>query len=508
MDKLHVALIAPYGIESSGIRHLSSYLRAHGRQVSIIFFKNWTNHGAPAPTETELDLLVSLLRDLRASLVGMGFVSSYFPVLKPVIRRIREDTGLPMILGGVHPTAMPEQCLDVADMICVGEGEEALLEVSDKLAAGEPVHDVANIWTREGDRIVKAPLRRPIQDLDSLPCRDFGGDHMYEIARNRLRQGDPMLDLAEFRVYTSRGCPYHCTYCYNSVLAARYQGMGPHYRQRSVGNVIGEIRDARERFKRMREVVFDDDVFLPGREWLEEFIDVYPREIGLPFRCMLHPDDVDRDTLARLKRAGLRRVLIGVQTGSPRESEDVFGRPLDTGKVVDFGRLCREIGIDAAYDFILDDPLATEVDKRQTIELALQLPRPFVLFLYSLSAFPGTSLTSRLLELGLISKEEVEGECSKATVQHRATLFYPRPVYDAFVIAMLTLASKSFVPRKLLWWVCRHGLFQRHPRPLLVVAYACNLIKIAGIALKLIARGELTMFRLRQHWNPRTMLIQ
>lgn len=508
MDQFHVALIAPYGIESSGIRHLSAYLRERGHRVSIIFLKYWSNQGVAPPTKKELDALVSHLRSLAPSLVGIGFVSSYFPVLKPLIRRVRDEVSAPLILGGVHPTAEPEKCLAEADLICVGEGEGALLDIVERMRNGEPVRTVPNIWTRTNGRTVANPLRPPIADLDSLPFRDFGGEHIFEIAGNRLRQRDPMLDLAEFRVYTSRGCPFHCGYCYNDVVARRYQGLGPLYRQRSVTHVIGELRLAMERFKRIREVVFDDDVFLPGREWLEEFLDVYPREVGLPFRCMLHPDHVDRDTLRRLKQAGLRRVLVGVQTGSPRESTEIFLRNLDSQKVIDFGEACRETKIDAAYDFILDNPLATEADKRQTIQLVLDLPRPFVLFLYSLSAFPGTALTDVLLDRGIITQDEVEGECSKATVQHRATLSYPRPAFDAFVIAMLTLASKSFLPQMLLRWIYRRTFFGRHPRPLLIFAYTCNLAKIAGIAIKLLVRGEMTLFRIRQHWNPRTMLIQ
>ena len=508
MDQFHVVLVAPYGIESSGTRHLSAYLRERGHRVSIIFFKYWSNQGVASPTARELDTLVSHLRSLAPSLVGIGFVSSYFPVLRPVMRRIRDDVGVPLILGGVHPTAEPEKCLAEADLVCLGEGEGALLDAVERLRVGKSVRDVPNIWTRAEGTSVTNPLRSPIADLDSLPFRDFGGEHIFEIDGNRLRQRDPMLDLAEFRIYTSRGCPFHCGYCYNDVVARRYQGLGPLYRQRSVTHVIGELRLAMERFRRIREVVFDDDVFLPGREWLEEFLDLYPGEVGLPFRCMLHPDQVDRDTLRRLKQAGLRRVLVGVQTGSPRESSEIFLRTLDSQKVIDFGETCREMNVDAAYDFILDNPLATEDDKRQTIQLVLDIPRPFVLFLYSLSAFPGTALTGMLLDRGIITPDEVEGECSKATVQHRATLFYPRPAFDAFTIAMLTLASKSFLPKMLLRWIYRRALFERHPRPLLLFAYACNLVKISGIAVKLIARGEMTLFRIRQHWNPRTMLIQ
>ena len=508
MDQFHVALVAPYGIESSGIRHLSAYLRERGHRVSITFFKYWSNQGVTPPTKRELDVLVSHLRSLTPSLVGMGFVSSYFQVLKPMMRRVRDEVDAPLVLGGVHPTAEPEPCLAEADLVCIGEGEGALLDVVERMRNCEPVQTIPNVWTQADGRTVTNPLRPPIADLDSLPFRDFGGEHIFAITGGRMRRCDPLLDLAEFRVYTSRGCPFHCGYCYNDVVASRYQGLGPLYRQRSVGHVVGELRLGMERFKRIREVVFDDDVFLPGREWIEEFLDVYPKEVGLPFRCMLHPDRVDQETLRHLKHAGLRRVLVGVQTGSPRESSEIFLRNLAPRKVIDFGEACRETKIDAAYDFILDNPLATEADKRQTIELVLDLPRPFVLFLYSLSAIPGTAVTGMLLDRGIITPDEVEGECSKATVQHRATLFHPRPAFDAFMIAMLTLTSKSFLPKAFLRWLYRRSFFERHPRPLLLFAYACNLAKIAGIAVKLFFRGEITLFRIRQHWNPRTMLIQ
>ncbi len=508
MSNFRVALIAPYGIENNGIRHIVAYLRQRGYDAPLIFFKNWTNYGAFPPTDKEMDLLLGLLRDLRVDLIGLGFVSSYFPIMAPIIRRIRSELDAPVVLGGIHATAKPERCLEIADIVCVGEGEAAMAELVDRLAAEQPVDDVANLWLKKDGEVNANPVRPLIPDLDSLPFREFSGKDVFEITRNKLSAREPIFELSEFRIYTSRGCPYACTYCYNSFVRRMYKGEPNYYRQRSVQHVIDELKYVKPKFKHLRKVVIDDDVFLPGSEWIEEFIEKYPKEIGLPFECMLHPDAVDEAALRRLKEAGLRRVLIGVQTGSPREAREVFGRSLDTRKIIDFGRLCRRHRIESAYDFIVDNPLATEEDKRATIDLVLSLPRPFNLFLYSLTAFPGAVLTEKLIEKGVISERDVEGERSKATVQHRATFAYPRPPFDAFELALLSLASKSFVPKWFVRWLYRREQLSRHPAPLLAFAYACNVVKILGIAAKMMLRGEFTMFRVRQHWRPRSLLIQ
>ena len=501
-------MVVLYGVENSGVRYVASALRESGHRATLVFFKEWVNNAVERPTHTERELLVSLLREQGVDVVGLSFGSSYFKIASELTQHVRAALDVPIVFGGIHATVEPEQCCEVADYVCVGEGEAAAVELANRLAAGEDASDIPNIWLRREGRLAANPVRPLVSDLAGLAFPSYGHVDSYAIEHDRLAAHDPLAAVRDYRVYTSRGCPFRCAYCYNSTMRELYRGKGRYYRVREPESVLEELQAVRRANPSLRKIIFDDDVFVADKGWLDAFLPRYKQDVALPFECMLHPNMLDADYLERLKDAGLRHLQVGIEAGSEKEGRDIYDRPVGQDKILEFGQLNRRLKIDIVYDVIIDNPLATEWDKRQLFEFVLRLPRPFKVFIYSLTAFPKTSITRKLLDRGVISEEDVEGRAEKALKQFRITLDYPRPKFDQFVLALLVMSSKSFVPKGLLRLLYRIRLFERHPRPLLMMAFACNAVKMASIALSMLLRGELSAFKFRQYAKLSKMLTQ
>jgi radical SAM superfamily enzyme YgiQ (UPF0313 family) len=109
-----------------------------------------------------------------------------------------------------------------------------------------------------------------------------------------------------------------------------------------------------------------------------------------------------------LKESGLKNVIMGIQSGSPRVREEFMGRHTPQSKILESARILRKYRLRVGYDFIADNPYETEDDRRETLELITRLPRPFQLDFFSIGMFPGTKLTDRALRDGVIRLEDVE----------------------------------------------------------------------------------------------------
>jgi len=454
-------------------------------------------------------MLLSHLRAISPRLVGISVMSSLLPVAKDLTRRIREELKVPVIWGGIHPTAFPEECLQEADFVCRGEGEEILPELLRRLETGEPLSGVAGLGYRNGGEILVNPVRPLIQDLDSLPMPDLGDDNKVLIDGEHLIPGEPILAGAEYRIYISRGCPFSCSYCYNSILRKLYLGKGKYYRFRSVEHVMSELETVKESLPRLRRIKIDDDTaFCYGKKWLDDFCEQYPRRIGVPFECLIHPHLLRRDILEKLKKAGLVKIQVGIESGSDRELEDDFHRVGAYDRIREFGRWNRELKLEVVYDVIIDNPVATTEDKIKQVEYLLELERPFKVYLYSLNHFPGTELTNRLLEQGIITPSEVEGEAAKSWRQFRVDFSYPRGPEDRFFLALLVLASHPWVPRSILKRLLKSNFLRKRPGLLWYAMIAGNSVRMAGVGLQMLFRGELTMFKIRQYGSFSRMISQ
>jgi len=508
MASVHFGLVVLYGVENAGVRYVASALRDRGHEATLVFFKEWVNNANVRPTEEEKGSLLSVLKEREVDVVGISFGSSYFRIACDLAEFIKGQMDVPLVFGGIHATVVPEDCVGVADYVCVGEGEEAAVELADALAEGRGGRDIEGIWSlRDGEPVVTS-VRPLIGDLDRLSFPSYGHPDSYVIEHGEIRRSDPLAEIRDYRVYTSRGCLFRCAYCYNSTMRRLYRGKGKYYRLRSPESVLEELNAVRRTNPSIRKIIFDDDVFVSDEEWLNAFLPEYKRQVGLPFECMLHPNMLDEGYLTRLKDAGLCHLQVGIEAGTEEEGRDVYDRPVGQAKILEFAELNRQLKIDIVYDVIIDNPLATERDKRELLEFVLRLRRPFKMFIYSLTAFPKTGITQKLLERGMIAPDEVEGRAEKALTQFRITMDYPRPKLDQFLLALLVMSSKSFVPRWVLRLLCRLTVFERYPRPLLLAAFVCNVLKMGGIALSMLLRGEMSAFKVRQYASVSKMLTQ
>lgn len=494
-----VGILSMYDVENNAVRVLAATLRLGGHHCTEIYFKDWiSNHIDPA-TEIEIQNLLRLIRDQELDLVCFSIrASAYAQQAKILTRHIHQETGAAVLWGGMHPTLVGATCIEEADLLLQGEGELALLEFCDRLKRGDDISTAPNVWIRTDDgRIIKNKLRSLVENLDTLAYRDYHThDDKFFLWQKNVAKGDPMHGDPVFQMMGSRGCIYKCSYCYNSTYKKDVYPGQKWFRVRSPRSMVDEIKAARAHwgFKRIR---FDDEVFNFQYDWLEDFCKVYPNEVGLPFEVFIEPKLVNEDRMRMLRDAGLVSVYMGVQS-SERVTGHLYDRRVKNQTIGEIAQLYHRLGIKPHFQLIFDDPVSTAEDRQKLFEMISTFPHPFDLYLFSMTVFPGSELNHKLIESGIISDYDVEGENARIFYQHRINLEYPRPTEDTFWIALTQMLSKPFVPRPLLKALSKVEFLKKHPWPLIKMAHAANYAKMGTTAAQMVADGEMTKTLMRR----------
>jgi anaerobic magnesium-protoporphyrin IX monomethyl ester cyclase len=252
--------------------------------------------------------------------------------------------------GGPHPTFFPDMITEPGvDGICVGEGEGAMLDLADALARRNGTYDtnLPNWWFNVEGEVVKNLPRPLIHDLSALPHPD------------RALVYDKYPDLAASQIkhfISSRGCPYACTYCFNHAYYQIYKGER-RGQQRSVDDVIAEVKAVRARWP-LEQAVFIDDLFVIYNDWLEEFAEKWPREVGLPFFANVRANLLVKDPykVELLKKAGCGTVSMGIEAANDRIRVELLKRRMTRQDMIEAGRMVRAAGIHITATNILGLP--------------------------------------------------------------------------------------------------------------------------------------------------------
>jgi len=403
-----------------GVGYLSSVLKAHGHETSLLILD--TND-----KNTVIERMETFLPDV----VALSTFSNQMKLVKYVTCTIRSISSVPIIAGGIHATLVPEEVLAVEGITGVvrGEGEHALLEYVNALHDKKDVYGIANFMFLRKGTVVKNDVRALI-DLDSLPFpdREIYGDYQTILTRNKNTIG------AEFMI--GRGCAYECGYCSNHKIKELYSGHshGSFIRKRSVDNVIREMQCVLGRYTDISLIGFHDDIFPMDLDWLEEFAQKYSKKISLPFWCNARVDLLNEKNLRILKRAGCMRLHMGVESGSERIKKEILGRNITNQKVIDTFRLVKSMGFKTLAFNMIGIPEESQEDIEQTIALNKSI-KPHWLLVSLFYPFPGTNLYSKCLQNGTLGSNDVESyyECNSSIsnnqISREKLLFY----YNNFV---------------------------------------------------------------------------
>lgn len=309
---------------------------------------------------------------------------------------------LPIVWGGVHATLLPEQTLrnPLADVVVVGEGEATFPELVAALAQGTPLGRVPGLAFRENGAAVRTPPR-PYVDLDAQPPLPY---HLVDLAKYRRR----LFGIDHVSFNSSRGCVFRCSFCWDPVMHGRT------WRAMSPDTVVGHLeRIVREHG--LRGFLFTDDHFFIDMDRAHRILErIVSSGLGISIsKLQIRADGVNRldaDFLDLMVRAGVKRVSVGVESGSQRML-DLLHKDLRAEEVVAANRKLAAYPIVPVYLFMMGLPTETPEDLRQSVALAVQLTdeNPQAVKTFNIyTPYPGTELYARCVAMGLDEPERLE----------------------------------------------------------------------------------------------------
>ena len=302
-----------------------------------------------------------------------------------------------IIWGGVHPSVLPEQTViePYIDYVAVGAGEYTLLELVKHLENGsEAIGEIKGLVYKEDGQVFKNEARPFIKDLNELP--------------------DPawhLLDVAKYwavTLNTSRGCPFHCTYCYNSGFHNGYRG------DFAAERIISQLEHLQERYG-VKFIRFFEDNFTFNRKRLREFCHlVISKKIKVKWDCEARAD-LSREDIALMARAGCVSVGLGIETGSPRMLA-FMKKGVDLNKVEKSFWLFVKYKIAPRLYIMEGVPTETIEDFVLSQDLMDRLDKPPYLYM-KFVPYPGTPLFDDCVARGLITPPQKLGEWASFTTR-------------------------------------------------------------------------------------------
>ena len=334
--------------EPQGIMSMSAVLKEAGHEVAL----------AVAAQEDPVKLAEGFQPDIVGYSVMTGSQRYYFE-LNHKIKKALGDREPISVFGGPHPTFFPDMVEEPSvDGVCVGEGEGPIVDLANALSNGGFHPDLPNWWFKADGEIVKNPVRPLIRKLGDLPMPDRSLIYdKHEVAR--------ISPIKHFMA--SRGCPYNCTYCFNHAWYQIYTREKRGY-QRSVDSVIEEVLWVHEHYP-LEQVVFLDDLFIIFVDWLEEFAERFPKEVGLPFFCNVRANLLTPEKVALLKQGGANTVSMGIESGNDELRNGLLKRKMPRDTIVEAGRMLDDAGINLTATNIMALPTATLEDDFATMHL-------------------------------------------------------------------------------------------------------------------------------------------
>ena len=313
-----------------------------------------------------------------------------------------KDAKIPSIMGGVFITAAPEKAISYpqVQMIGLGEGEETVSEIAERIRNGESCEDVRNVWLKRPDgSIVKNPMR-PLVDINK-PLPDFS---LFDEARFYRPMGGRIFKTVPLETY--RGCPYTCSFCNSpmQVEVMRENKLGSFLRRKRMDVVRDEIKHLVDEYSPEFLYIIDDSFLARPESEIRDFVEMY-KEFRIPFWCNTRPENMTPERMELLRSINCYRISFGLEHGNEDYRKRVLLRhPTNEELLKKFDVIARG-KIAFSINNIVGFPDETREMVFETIELNRQLRNYDSLTVSIFTPYHGTKLRQLAVERGYLEPD-------------------------------------------------------------------------------------------------------
>lgn len=349
----------PSGDPPLGVGYIASNLRKNDFDVKIFdttFMKSY-------------EQLYSQIRKSKFDIIGISVMTTMLQDSLQIAKWIKKHSpGTLVVFGGPHPTVLPKEVLKNpnVDVVCIGEAEQTFLNLVKNLNNLKKVKGIA--YKEHGDIIFNDP-QMPIENLDSLPFPALDLIDMEKYFKIWFQLDSVSINLKGLGMISSRGCPFNCSYCQPTL----FKLFGKKLRKRSPKNIVKEIIHWKQKYN-INALLFTDDTFTLDKKWVYNVCDeIIAEDLNIIWDCNTRANLVDEQMFKHMREAGLRKVSMGIESGSQRVLDQIYQKQIKIEDVIKSTNFLNRIGIKIQGHFMLGAPTETEEEINKTISFAKQL---------------------------------------------------------------------------------------------------------------------------------------
>jgi anaerobic magnesium-protoporphyrin IX monomethyl ester cyclase len=379
--KMKIVFIQNFWFEFIGTMYLSAILKEKGHETDLFIF------------DGEEGFIDSVIKS-KPDIVGFYTITGSHLWAINTACRIKGKIDTFTLFGGPHATFFPEIIeRNGVDGVLIGESEYAIAELVEKIQRKQDISTIKNLWLKQNGNIIRNELRPLIDDLDDIPFPDREIYYKYSFLRNNPNKS----------FLTGRGCPYACSFCFNASYRSLYRKKGDLIRRISPPRMIRELSNVISKFG-AKSIRFDDDLFAVDGKWSGEFLELYRREINLPFTCYLRANIVTEEIVRTLKMGGCFLSYFGIETGNEENRHKILKKNITNKQIEKTAYLLRKHAIEVGTFNMLCLPGETIDQAYETINLNRKIKADY-LWCSIIQPYPKTEIEKISRELGYLDKD-------------------------------------------------------------------------------------------------------
>lgn len=350
------------------------------------------------------DKIRNKIREFVPDVVGVSCLFSVqFTNALEICRIVKKiDENIITVLGGSHPSALPQEVLKEKeiDFVVIGEGEKTLEALLKTITEGTEFAKIDGLVYKVGENIVVNAKTQYIKDLDSLP---FPARHLLPMDKyftvNRPH-GSTSLKKPNTVMISSRGCPGRCVFCSIHTIWGRT------YRARSAENVLGEIEHLIQEYG-IKEIQFGDDNLILDKERAKKiFQGMIDGKMNLSWNAVggIALWRLDEELIKLMRESGCYRISLPIESGDQDVLNNIIKKQVDLSKVRPMIAMAKRYHIKTDALFVIGLPGETKKQLQNTFKYARSLAVDNINFFFA-TPFPGTELFKICQEKNYLSPD-------------------------------------------------------------------------------------------------------